>query len=84
MYPFLLFSMVATVSIFNNFRYSTILLSSNIEDNALKQGVDKYGIGKWKEIVEDSEFGKKLSQRTNVNLKDRWQTLNGAILKTMH
>lgn len=39
------------------------------EEEALKAGVAKYGAGKWKNILVDSEFKHKLSNRSNVDLK---------------
>ncbi|KAK6125052.1 hypothetical protein DH2020_041230 [Rehmannia glutinosa] len=45
------------------------------EEEALKAGVAKHGIGKWKNILVDSEFAPKLSNRSNVDLKDKWRNM---------
>lgn len=39
------------------------------EEEALTAGVVKYGAGKWKNILVDSEFKQKLANRSNVDLK---------------
>lgn len=46
------------------------------EEEALLAGVVKHGVGKWKIILEDSEFGPFLSHRSNRNLKDKWIRLS--------
>eukprot|EP00212_Chloropicon_laureae_P007591 CAMPEP_0197496172 /NCGR_PEP_ID=MMETSP1311-20131121/42041_1 /TAXON_ID=464262 /ORGANISM="Genus nov. species nov., Strain RCC856" /LENGTH=57 /DNA_ID=CAMNT_0043041731 /DNA_START=67 /DNA_END=237 /DNA_ORIENTATION=- len=43
------------------------------EDEALRKGVAKYGIGKWKLIKQDELFKSTLENRTNVDLKDKWR-----------
>ncbi|KAF1783180.1 Myb-like domain [Phytophthora cactorum] len=45
------------------------------EEEFLRRGVEKYGIGKWKKILID---GKDVfsSHRTNVDLKDKWKNLS--------
>lgn len=40
-----------------------------MEVEALKDGVKKHGSGKWMLILTDPEFGPKLINRNNVNLK---------------
>ncbi|KAK9902594.1 hypothetical protein M0R45_001527 [Rubus argutus] len=45
------------------------------EEEALLAGVVKHGAGKWKIILEDSEFGPFLNHRSNRNLKDKWRRL---------
>ena len=42
------------------------------EDQALQNGVDYFGEGKWIEICNHYPA---LAQRDNVSLKDRWRTL---------
>ncbi|KAG8388405.1 hypothetical protein BUALT_Bualt02G0122500 [Buddleja alternifolia] len=45
------------------------------EEEALKAGVAKHGVGKWKNILVDSQFAHKLTNRSNVDLKDKWRNL---------
>lgn len=45
------------------------------EEEALKKGIKKHGIGKWKPILDDPEFKLALIIRTNVNLKDKFKTM---------
>ncbi|KAL8537777.1 hypothetical protein ACS0TY_012786 [Phlomoides rotata] len=45
------------------------------EEEALKAGVAKHGTGKWKNILADPEFNRKLILRSNVDLKDKWRNL---------
>lgn len=45
------------------------------ETRAVVQGVEKYGIGKWKEIKSDVEFSEILSERTVHQIKDKNRTL---------
>ncbi|KAI3455589.1 hypothetical protein Pfo_012252 [Paulownia fortunei] len=48
------------------------------EEEALKAGVAKHGAGKWKNILVDSEFAPKLSNRSNVDLKDKWRNMGAS------
>ncbi|KAM5576827.1 single myb histone 4-like [Rosa sericea] len=43
------------------------------EEEALLAGVAKHGVGKWKIILEDSEFGPILTDRSNHKLKYKWR-----------
>lgn len=55
-------------------RRSPVFWSAD-EENFLRRGVEKYGIGKWKKILTDGNdvFS---SHRTNVDLKDKWTNLS--------
>ncbi|KAL7152380.1 hypothetical protein ABFS83_04G093300 [Erythranthe nasuta] len=46
------------------------------EEETLRAGVGKHGTGKWKNILLDPEFKEKLSNRSNVDLKDKWRNLS--------
>jgi hypothetical protein len=46
------------------------------EEAALVRGVQQFGEGCWSRIVGDSELGKYLASRTNVDLKDKWRSLS--------
>ncbi|XP_010459349.1 PREDICTED: telomere repeat-binding factor 4-like isoform X2 [Camelina sativa] len=48
------------------------------EEEALLAGVRKHGPGKWKNILRDSEFDGQLSNRSNIDLKDKWRNLSVA------
>lgn len=48
---------------------------SQSEDNALKKGVEIYGVGNWVQIKSDSTVGAKLATRTRRALCDRWRVL---------
>ncbi|XP_074327285.1 telomere repeat-binding factor 4-like [Apium graveolens] len=45
------------------------------EEAALKAGVRKHGHGKWKNILTDPDFSDALTNRSNVDLKDKWRNL---------
>ena len=45
------------------------------EDEALIKGVKRCGVGQWARILADERFAEALSNRTGVQLKDRWRTL---------
>ncbi|GAB2225300.1 hypothetical protein Droror1_Dr00006092 [Drosera rotundifolia] len=46
------------------------------EEAALKAGVQKHGLGKWRTILKDPEFSGILYLRSNVDLKDKWRNLS--------
>ena len=46
------------------------------EETALKEGVKRYGAGKWRAIQKDPELQKALSTRSNVDLKVRAKQLH--------
>jgi hypothetical protein len=45
------------------------------EDEALLEGIERNGIGKWQDILSDPQYGCVLANRTNVDLKDRYRNL---------
>ncbi|KAI3812506.1 hypothetical protein L1987_17216 [Smallanthus sonchifolius] len=47
------------------------------EEEALSAGVEKYGLGRWKNILTDPQFASPLANRSNVDLKDKWRNLSG-------
>ncbi|XP_076916672.1 uncharacterized protein LOC143576484 isoform X2 [Bidens hawaiensis] len=53
------------------------LWTSN-EVKALTDGVKRHGEGKWKVILNDPLFRTSLSNRSNVDLKDKWRNLSGS------
>ncbi|XP_071901333.1 telomere repeat-binding factor 4-like [Coffea arabica] len=46
------------------------------EEEALKAGVKKHGTGKWKNILKDPEFAPFLTNRSNIDLKDKWRNVS--------
>ncbi|CAN8312386.1 unnamed protein product [Cochlearia groenlandica] len=48
------------------------------EEETLLAGVGKHGPGKWKNILRDPEFKEQLSNRSNIDLKDKWRNLSVA------
>ena len=48
---------------------------SEEETKALKQGVLKYGHGKWSKILDDPDSKNDLEKRSPVDLKDKWRVL---------
>lgn len=46
------------------------------EEEALYAGVDKHGQGKWKVILMDPDFSSTLSNRSNIDLKDKWRNVS--------
>ncbi|CAN8304898.1 unnamed protein product [Cochlearia groenlandica] len=48
------------------------------EEEALLAGVEKHGLGKWKNILRDPEFTDQLHHRSNIDLKDKWRNLSVA------
>ncbi|KAG0495194.1 hypothetical protein HPP92_006188 [Vanilla planifolia] len=45
------------------------------EEEALRAGVEKHGAGKWRTIQTDPEFSHLLSNRSNIDLKDKWRNM---------
>ncbi|PHT38615.1 hypothetical protein CQW23_22188 [Capsicum baccatum] len=46
------------------------------EEDALKAGVAKHGTGRWKNILRDPDFASLLSNRSNIDLKDKWRNMS--------
>ncbi|XP_004510409.1 telomere repeat-binding factor 4-like [Cicer arietinum] len=46
------------------------------EEEALIAGIEKYGAGKWKNILVDPQFAPLLTSRSNIDLKDKWRNMN--------
>ncbi|KAF9609918.1 hypothetical protein IFM89_019011 [Coptis chinensis] len=46
------------------------------EEAALKAGILKHGLGKWRIISKDPEFSSILCLSSNVDLKDKWRNMN--------
>ncbi|KAH7277710.1 hypothetical protein KP509_38G003600 [Ceratopteris richardii] len=49
---------------------------TSAEEAALRAGVKKHGLGKWRAIQKDPEFTFLLATRSNVDLKDKWRNMN--------
>ncbi|KAF8111282.1 hypothetical protein N665_0076s0264 [Sinapis alba] len=45
------------------------------EEEALRAGIEKHGAGKWKNILRDPDFADQLTNRSNIDLKDKWRNL---------
>ncbi|XP_059303070.1 telomere repeat-binding factor 4-like [Lycium ferocissimum] len=45
------------------------------EEEALKAGVAKHGTGRWKNILRDPQFAPLLTNRSNIDLKDKWRNM---------
>eukprot|EP01031_Cornospumella_fuschlensis_P026377 gene26377-31872_t len=45
------------------------------EEEALREGVKRYGVGKWREIKSDPDFAAVLKKRDPVQLKDKYRNL---------
>ena len=45
------------------------------EEQALRDGIAKFGLGKWRAIQKDPNFGPILTIRSNGDLKDKWRNL---------
>jgi len=52
------------------------------ENQALRQGVELFGTGKWFQIKQDPRFADVLQKRTNIDLKDRWRNFAGGRSKS--
>ncbi|KAG0548414.1 hypothetical protein BDA96_01G165100 [Sorghum bicolor] len=46
------------------------------EEAALRAGIARHGVGKWRTILKDPEFSSTLCYRSNVDLKDKWRNMN--------
>lgn len=46
------------------------------ENEALEAGVEKHGFGKWSEIKKDPSYADILSERTNVDFKDKFRNVH--------
>lgn len=51
------------------------VLWSDVENEAVKKGIRKYGKSSWVKIQRDKQFSTVLRKRTNVNIKDQYKTL---------
>ncbi|VVB00247.1 unnamed protein product [Arabis nemorensis] len=45
------------------------------EEDALLAGINKYGTGKWMDILEDPLLWNQFVDRSNVDLKDKWRNM---------
>merc|ERR1712167_71076 len=52
------------------------------ENQALRDGVELFGTGKWYHIKQDPRFADVLRKRTNIDLKDRWRNFAGGRSKS--
>jgi hypothetical protein len=55
-------------------RESKRMKFTDSEDAAIRNGVDRFGVGRWADIK--SYYDTDLADRTSVQIKDRWRTLN--------
>jgi myb proto-oncogene protein len=46
------------------------------EEAALRAGIARHGVGKWRTILKDPDFSSTLCYRSNVDLKDKWRNMN--------
>ncbi|PWA58695.1 ulp1 protease family catalytic domain, Homeodomain-like protein [Artemisia annua] len=53
----------------NNLKWTTE------EEEALRAGVEKHGVGKWVDILSDPRFASSLYSRSNITLKGKWRYL---------
>ena len=51
------------------------LIKNAEEEKALREGVKRHGMGRWKYIKTDPEFSQCLTNRSNVDLKDKWRNI---------
>ena len=47
---------------------------TEVEDGAIRNGVERFGMGKWADIK--AYYSMELKDRNQVQIKDRWRTLN--------
>ncbi|XP_074280738.1 telomere repeat-binding factor 4-like [Silene latifolia] len=52
------------------------------EEEALRDGIAKHGVGKWKFILQDPDFRILLKNRTNIDLKDKYRNMVAAVQGT--
>jgi len=46
------------------------------EEAALRAGIARHGVGKWRTILKDPEFSSTLCYRSNVDLKSQFASFN--------